>query len=105
MRIALAQINTSMGAIEGNCARIARYLSKAEAKGADVTVFPELAILGYPPRDLLERRGFVAKGRAALDRLAADHPQSRFIVGFVDPDSPRVSPVRELASGAIVSGC
>ncbi|MFH1262704.1 MAG: NAD+ synthase [Pseudomonadota bacterium] len=84
MRLALAQINTSMGAVDANCRRIARFLKEAASRGADLTVFPELALVGYPPKDLLEIEGFLPRSREALDRLAADHPKQDFIVGFVD---------------------
>ncbi|HLG18936.1 MAG TPA: NAD+ synthase [Bdellovibrionota bacterium] len=84
MRVALAQINTSTGAIDENCKRIDRYLKHASVRGAELVVFPELAIVGYPPKDLLDQDGFVRRSRQALDRLAADHPKEKFIVGFVD---------------------
>ena len=56
MRVALAQINTTVGDIDGNASRIARQIDAGEAAGADLVVFPELAIFGYPPKDLLLRR-------------------------------------------------
>lgn len=84
MKIALAQINTCMGAIEQNVKKIDGNLEKAKTLGADLTVFPELAIAGYPPKDLIERRGFVEKNQKALELLAKKHVDKRFIVGFIE---------------------
>ena len=59
MRLALAQINTTVGDLDGNRARIIGRLEEARAAGADLVLFPELAVTGYPPEDLLLRPGFV----------------------------------------------
>lgn len=89
MKIALAQINTSMGSIETNVKKIAEYLDKAHAMGADLTVFPELSIVGYPPKDLVEQKGFVESNQNALERLCKDHADKRFIVGFIEANPSR----------------
>ena len=68
MRVALAQINTVVGDIDGNAGRVAAALADAGEAGADVTLVPELAISGYPPEDLLLRPAFAAACREALDR-------------------------------------
>lgn len=88
MRIALAQINTTMGAVEKNCQKISTFLLKAKSKGVDLTVFPELSILGYPPQDFIEQKGFVQRSGEALHRLAQEHKDQSFIVGFVDVGPP-----------------
>ncbi|MFH1018772.1 MAG: NAD+ synthase [Pseudomonadota bacterium] len=85
MRVALAQINTSVGAVAQNAGRISRFLDDARAKGADLTVFPELALIGYPPQDLLDREGFVTGSLEVLKRLARDHKADDFILGFAEP--------------------
>ena len=73
MRLALAQINPTIGDLEGNAALIARFTQQARDQRADVVVFPELALTGYPPRDLLLQEGFVAATAATAKRLGAAH--------------------------------
>jgi len=70
MRIALAQLNTVVGDLAGNRAKIIRALSDTQALGADLVVFPELATTGYPPEDLLLRPGFVRAARESLEEIA-----------------------------------
>jgi NAD+ synthase (glutamine-hydrolysing) len=86
VRIALGQINTHVGDLEGNVARILATLRDAEAQGCDLAVFPELALTGYPPEDLLLKPGFVADNRAALDQVAAATTSCVAVVGFVDAE-------------------
>ena len=70
MRLALAQINTTMGDLAGNAGRILDFARRASGLGADVAVFPELALTGYPPRDLLEKPSFVERTALELRALA-----------------------------------
>ncbi len=84
LRIASCQIDTRVGALDHNVERILEALDTAEAAGCDLAVFPELAITGYPPEDLLLKPGFIADGRAALDRVAAATRSCVAVVGFVD---------------------
>jgi NAD+ synthase (glutamine-hydrolysing) len=70
MRIAVGQINPTVGDLAGNVALNAHFAREAAARGADLIVFPELSLTGYPPRDLVEKRSFIAESEAALDRLA-----------------------------------
>ncbi len=70
MRLALAQINTVVGDLEGNRSRILVALDEARSAGADLVLFPELAVTGYPPEDLLLRPGFVRAARASLEEIA-----------------------------------
>jgi NAD+ synthase/NAD+ synthase (glutamine-hydrolysing) len=72
MRIALAQINPTVGDLEGNSRRILAAARDAAARGADIAVFPELALTGYPPRDLVEKESFLDRTALALERLAAE---------------------------------
>ncbi len=81
-RIVLAQINSVVGDVDGNLARIRAALADAEAHAPDLVVFPELALSGYPPEDLLLRPSFLADIRDALDALAADIGESVVVVGF-----------------------
>ena len=80
MRLALAQIDTVVGDLDGNRERILRRLEEARDAQADLVLFPELAVTGYPPEDLLLRPGFLRAARRSLDRIAA---ASRGIVALV----------------------
>jgi NAD+ synthase (glutamine-hydrolysing) len=80
MRLALAQINTTVGDLDGNRERILARLAEAKDAGADIALFPELAVTGYPPEDLLLRPSFV---RAAERSLAQIAREARGIVAFV----------------------
>ncbi|TML47715.1 MAG: NAD+ synthase, partial [Actinobacteria bacterium] len=70
MRLALAQVNTVVGDLDGNAERIGRRLAEAKEQQADLVVFPELAITGYPPEDLLLRPSFVQAAQAKAEALA-----------------------------------
>jgi NAD+ synthase (glutamine-hydrolysing) len=70
MRLALAQINTVVGDLDGNGERILRRLEEAKEQNADIVLFPELAVTGYPPEDLLLRPSFVAAARTKIEQLA-----------------------------------
>ncbi|MFB3923531.1 MAG: NAD+ synthase [Terriglobia bacterium] len=83
MKIALAQINTTVGDYSGNVERIVRFARGARERGAGLVVFPELALCGYPPRDLVEKPGFVQRSEAELARLAGLLPDIPALVGYV----------------------
>jgi NAD+ synthase (glutamine-hydrolysing) len=72
LRIALAQLNAVVGDLDGNRERILRDQERARAAGADLVLFPELAVTGYPPEDLLLRPGFVHAARESVERIAAE---------------------------------
>ena len=80
MRIALAQMNTIVGDLDGNRERIVRRLEEARDAGADLVLFPELAVTGYPPEDLLLRPGFLRAAARTLDEIAS---QTRGITALV----------------------
>ncbi len=80
MRLALAQINTTVGDLDGNRERILTRLGEAKGAGADVVLFPELAVTGYPPEDLLLRPSFVEAAKESLAQIARE---TRGIVAFV----------------------
>jgi NAD+ synthase (glutamine-hydrolysing) len=82
MRLALAQINTVVGDLDGNRERIVRRLNEARQAGADLVLFPELAVTGYPPEDLLFRPEFLRQARRSLDQIAADATDIAALVGF-----------------------
>jgi NAD+ synthase (glutamine-hydrolysing) len=84
LRIAGAQLDLTVGDLSGNEAKILEAMSWAEAAAADVVVFPELAVCGYPPEDLVLKEGFVEANLAAVDRLARASGATAVVVGFVD---------------------
>jgi len=71
VRVAVCQVNTVVGDLAGNAALVLDALSDAERAGADLAVFPELTVTGYPPEDLLGRPSFITDNLAVLDRLAS----------------------------------
>ena len=71
LRVAAAQINTTVGDIDGNAMLIEKWIGLAQDQGADLVAFPELAITGYPPEDLVLYDNFIAANKAALNRIAA----------------------------------
>ncbi|PAW82243.1 MAG: NAD+ synthase [Pedosphaera sp. Tous-C6FEB] len=83
MKVALAQINTTVGDLVGNEARILAAYQRGVVDGVDLVVCPELAIPGYPPRDLLLKPHFVAQNLAVLERVAAATGRAGLLVGFV----------------------
>ncbi|MEY2413781.1 MAG: hypothetical protein QOD84_2387 [Acidobacteriaceae bacterium] len=83
MKIALGQINTTIGDFSGNSAKIVEYASRARAAGAGLILFPELSVCGYPPRDLVERPSFVAHNQQAVERIAEQTGGISVICGLV----------------------
>ena len=83
MKIALAQINTTVGDLVGNEAKILAAYQRGVEAGVDLVIFPELATTGYPPRDLLLRRHFIQQNLEVLNRLAAATGRTGLLVGFV----------------------
>ncbi|MFV0298551.1 MAG: NAD+ synthase [Hyphomicrobiaceae bacterium] len=91
LRIALAQLNPVVGDIDGNAGRLAAARMEAAGKGADLVLFPELFICGYPPEDLVRKPAFAAACRAAIENLAATLPPGpAVLVGTVWPDAGKV---------------
>jgi NAD+ synthase (glutamine-hydrolysing) len=84
MRVALGQFNAVVGDLAGNIGKMRRIYELAVAAGTDLLLFPELAVSGYPPEDLLHKKHFSADCRAALEQLAADCPNKTLVVGFVE---------------------
>ncbi len=84
IKIALAQINPTVGDITGNVAKMIDYAGRAASEGADLVVFPELAITGYPPMDLLLKESFVQANLDGLVKLAGAIPDIAIVVGYVD---------------------
>src|SRR5512146_1282987 len=90
LRVALAKVNVTVGDLAGNVACVLRDVQRAAEAGADLVAFPELALTGYPPEDLLLKPSFVADNLRALDHLTLatrDFPGLTVVVGFVDRDA------------------
>jgi NAD+ synthase (glutamine-hydrolysing) len=86
VRLALAQINPTVGDVDANTAKIAAWIERARAAGAELVIFPELCIPGYPAEDLYLKRHFLAANVAAVERLAAGlAPGITAMVGFAEP--------------------
>ena len=93
MRIALAQIETAVGDLAGNARAIRAGIEQARAAGARLVAFPELALTGYPPLDLLLERGFVDESRRRLEaEVVPASAGITAVVGFVDADPARRTP-------------
>ncbi|HSJ17418.1 MAG TPA: NAD(+) synthase [Solirubrobacterales bacterium] len=101
LRIALAQINPTVGDIEGNAARITEAIGAARADGAQLVVLPELAIPGYPPEDLLLKRHFLDANRRALEEIAAEVDEIVALVGFAAVDGFVHNALGVLADGEV----
>ncbi len=85
LRLAIAQINPTVGDLEQNSNLIIEYIEKAETLGADVVAFPELAVTGYPPEDLLLKPHFVSDNVSATQKIAESTGQITAIFGFAEP--------------------
>ncbi len=85
MKIALGQINPTVGDFSGNAAKIVDFAYRAQTAGAGMILFPELSVCGYPPRDLVERPSFVARNRESVERIAAETRGIAVICGLVTP--------------------
>ncbi len=86
IRIALAQVNTTVGDLEGNSHLICEWIGRARDEGADIVAFPELALTGYPPEDLVLKPGFVRDNLKQLNVVARATKGISAVVGFVDED-------------------
>ena len=101
MRIALAQINPTVGDLTGNAGLIIDWTERARAQGADVVCFPELAITGYPPEDLVLKPSFVRDNIAALHTIAAAARDIAVVVGFVDEEGDIFNSAAFLEGGEV----
>jgi NAD+ synthase (glutamine-hydrolysing) len=103
MRAALAQINPTVGAIDANAAKVAEWIGRARAEGADLVIFPELCIPGYPAEDLYLKRHFLAANQRAVEELAKEAAGTTALVGFAEPVADRADPRRAYNSIAVLA--
>jgi NAD+ synthetase len=102
LKIAVAQINCTVGDLAGNAARIAAAAREAKGLGADLLLTPELALCGYPPEDLLLRADFYRAANTALLRLAAESPDLPMVVGHPEQDGDDCYNAASLLSNGMV---
>src|SRR5215216_3190119 len=103
MRVALAQINTTVGDIWGNVAKMADTMERATDSGAQLVAYPELTIPGYPPEDLLMRPSFIEENIRALDEFARRVPENVVAaVGFVDLDADLYNACAVVSGGEVL---
>ena len=101
LRVAAAQLDLVVGDLEGNAERVLAAYEQAEAAGCDLVAFPELAVTGYPPEDLLLRPAFVAQAREWLDKIAARTGATAAVVGFPELDGVLYNSAAVLAHGTV----
>jgi NAD+ synthase (glutamine-hydrolysing) len=86
LRVALAQMNSIVGDLSGNSKKISDYIKKAVRQKADIVAFPELALTGYPPEDLILKPQFISDNMAELKKISSRTHGTTVIAGFVDAD-------------------
>ena len=86
LRVALAQMNSTVGDLAGNSKKISDYIKKAVRQKADIVAFPELALTGYPPEDLLLKPQFISDNMAEIKKISSRTHGTTVIAGFVDAD-------------------
>ncbi|MCD6453450.1 MAG: NAD+ synthase [Dehalococcoidales bacterium] len=102
LRIGIAQINTTVGDFAGNLQKIARAIDEAKSLGVDLLTFPELAVCGYPPEDLLLKPQFIKENLATLNEVIKYSPGITLIVGFVDSQSDTYNAAAVIHHGKLV---
>jgi NAD+ synthase (glutamine-hydrolysing) len=101
LRIALAQINCTVGALDENSEKICEYIRMAKAADADLVAFPEMAVTGYPPEDLLLKPHFIDGNLKALDRIARATRGISAVVGFVDKQDDIYNAAAVIHNGSV----
>jgi len=87
LRLGMAQINTTVGDFQGNTKKILEAIAHGKSLGVDLLTFPELAVCGYPPEDLLQKPKFVAENLKAIKKIEKQASGLTVVVGFVDVQS------------------
>jgi NAD+ synthase (glutamine-hydrolysing) len=102
IRVALAQINPTVGDLSGNVRKIITYIRRAKRAGADIVVFPELAVTGYPPEDLLLKPHFIEDNIKSLDKIIEVSKDIAVIVGYVDRNGGIYNSAALISNGRLV---
>ena len=101
LRVALCQLDVTVGDLEGNTEKVIAQIVRAEAAGVHLAVFPELVLTGYPPEDLLLEPGFVEGNLLALEKVAAATQRCAAVVGFVEEDGDLYNAAAVCADGTV----
>ena len=101
-RLAMAQMNATVGDIDGNTERIIASIREASSLGADLVAFPELALPGYPPEDLLLKPQFIRENQERLRQIAAECVDIAAVVGFIDSDSDIYNAAAFIHNGEVI---
>src|SRR4051794_11112282 len=101
LRLALSQLDARVGDLAGNTGKIKAHLAEARDAGAQIVIFPELAITGYPPEDLLLKEDFLRDARTALDEVAAHAHDTVALVGFPERAEDVYNALAVCADGAV----
>lgn len=104
MRLAICQINTTVGDFAGNAAKIKEFIEKAKAVRADIAIFPELTVTGYPPEDLLLKQKFVKDNIETLKEITSFTKGISIVVGFVDKAGKDLFNAAAVITGGKISG-
>ncbi|HEU4739823.1 MAG TPA: NAD+ synthase [Solirubrobacterales bacterium] len=103
MRLALAQINPTVGDVAGNAAKVAEWIGRARDEDAELVIFPELCIPGYPAEDLYLKRHFLRANQQVVEELAAEAQGITVLVGFAEPVADQVDPRHAYNSTAVLA--
>jgi NAD+ synthetase len=104
MKIAVAQINTTVGDFEGNAEKVFEYLDMAVSAKASAVVFPELTVCGYPPKDLLEKPSFIDKNLETVEKIASITKDTAVILGFVSRNDSKIGRPLHNSVGILKNG-
>jgi NAD+ synthase (glutamine-hydrolysing) len=102
VRVGLAQLNPTVGDLEGNLVALIDAYDRADAAGCDIVAFGELSIIGYPPEDLVLKPGFITDNLTALHRFAEHTGECAAVIGFIDRDRDLYNAAAVCANGAVV---
>src|SRR5216110_2246561 len=105
LRLAMAQINVVVGDVEGNSKKIIEWIERARQVDADIVTFPELALTGYPPEDLLLKPQFIDANMAAIGKLIARTQGIAAIIGFVDKQDDIYNAAAIARDGVLLNVC
>lgn len=104
LKIAVAQINPTVGDLNGNAKKIIEYIRKAREQGAALVTFPELAVTGYPPKDLLLKPSFIRENREKLEEIVKETKNIAAVIGFADSNENKIYNAAAIASNKKLVG-
>ena len=90
MKIAIAQINPTVGHLEENRTKIIDFITRAKAQQVELVVFPELVMIGYPPKDLLLKKSLISRNKEIMQEIAKECVDIAAVVGFVDEEKEKL---------------